>query len=48
LSTDEPIKFLSSQLEMTGIGLQIDIDLGRMLVKDNVWMKLYPEDSEKR
>ena len=48
LSTDEPIKFLSSQLEMTGIGLQIDIGLGRMLVKDNVWMKLYPEDSEKR
>ena len=48
LSTDDPIRFLSSQLELTGTGLQIDIDLGRMLVKDKVWMKLYPKDSEKR
>jgi len=48
LTTDDPIKFLSSQLELTGTGLQIDIDLGRMRVKKNVWMKLYPTDSEKR
>jgi len=48
LSTADPIKILSAQLELTGTGLQIDIDLGRMLVKDNVWMKLYPQDSEKK
>ncbi len=48
LSTGDPIRFLSSQLELTGTGLQVDIDHGRMLVKDNVWMKLYPEGSGKR
>ena len=47
LSTADPIRFLSSQLELTGIGLQIDIDQGRMLVKDNVWMLLYPAGAEK-
>jgi len=47
LSTEDPIRFLSSQLELTGTGLQIDIDQGRMLVKDNVWMLLYPAGVEK-
>ena len=47
LSTDDPIRFLSSQLELTGTGLQIDLDRGRMQVKDNVRMKLYLKDSEK-
>ncbi len=45
LSTKDPIRFLSSQAELTGIGLQIDIDQGRMLVKNNVWMLLYPAGS---
>ena len=47
LSTTERIRFLSPQLEMTGTGLQIDIDQGRMLVKENVWMMLYPASREK-
>lgn len=47
LSTEEPIRFLSAQIELTGIGLQIDIDQGRMLVKDNVWMLLSPAGMEK-
>ncbi|WP_321369917.1 LPS export ABC transporter periplasmic protein LptC [uncultured Desulfuromusa sp.] len=48
LNTEDSIRFLSPQMELTGVGLQIDIDLGRMLVKDNVWMKLYPVNSEKK
>ncbi len=47
LSTEAPIRFLSSQLELTGSGLQIDIDQGRMLVKEKVWMMLYPAGMEK-
>ncbi len=48
LSTEEPIRFLSSQAELTGTGLQIDIDQGRMLVKKNVWMLLSPANSGKK
>ena len=47
LSTAEPIRFLSPQLELTGTGLQIDIDQGHMLVKEKVWMVLYPVNREK-
>ena len=42
LSTDSPIRYLSSQLELTGIGLQLDIDRGRLLVKDRVRVELNP------
>ncbi|SEA25374.1 LPS export ABC transporter protein LptC [Desulfuromusa kysingii] len=48
LSTEEPIRFVSPQMELKGVGLQVDIGLSRMLVKDNVWMKLYPVNSEKK
>ncbi|MFK5926523.1 MAG: LPS export ABC transporter periplasmic protein LptC [Desulfuromusa sp.] len=48
LSTAAPIRFLSPQLELTGTGLQIDIQQGRMLVKNNVWMLLNPTNSEKK
>ena len=47
LSTEDPIRFLSPQLELTGTGLQIDIDQGRMLVKKDVLMLLYPAKIEK-
>ena len=47
LSTADPFRLLSSQLELTGIGLQLDIDQGRMLVKENVWMLLYPAEAGK-
>lgn len=48
LSTEDPIRFFSSQLELTGIGLQIDIDQGRLLVKENVRMLLNPAGMEKK
>jgi len=47
LNTEAPIRFLSPQLELTGSGLQIDIDQGHMLVKKSVWMMLYPAGMEK-
>ena len=48
LSTEDPIRFLSPNLELTGTGLQIDIDQGRMLVKDKVRMLWYPAAEEKK
>ena len=47
LSTEDPVRLLSSQIELTGIGLQIDIDQGRMLVKEDVWMLLSPAETVK-
>ena len=48
LSSEDPIRILSSDVELTGIGLQIDIDQGHMLVKDKVRMLLYPVAGEKK
>lgn len=47
LSTEEPIRYISPQLELTGTGLQIDIDQGRMVVNTKVWMRLFPASMEK-
>lgn len=47
LSNDDPFRLNSNQLELTGSGLQIDIDQGRMLVKRKVKAILYPEGREK-
>ncbi len=47
LSTEDPIKFLSADIELTGTGLKVDIDQGHMLVKENVRMILYPAGREK-
>lgn len=48
LSTDESIRILSSAVELTGVGLWIDIDQGRMIVKDKVRVILYPSAREKK
>lgn len=47
LRTEDPIRVLSPELELTGTGLQIDIDQGRMLVRDKVRVILYRESREK-
>ena len=47
LSNTDPFRFLSSQLELTGTGLQIDIDQSRLLVKEKVMATLYPKGREK-
>ncbi len=48
LRTADSFRFFSPQLELTGTGLQVDIDQGRMLVKENVWMLLHPAGREKK
>lgn len=47
LTTDEPIRFSSPRMELTGTGMQIDIDTGRLLVKNDVWMLLLPAEKER-
>jgi len=48
LSTEDPVRILSSDVELTGTGLQVDIDQGHMLLKENVWMIYYPAGREKK
>jgi LPS export ABC transporter protein LptC len=47
LSNKDPFRFVSPQLELTGTGLQIDIDQGRLLVKRDVWARLIPDQGKK-
>jgi len=42
ITTDDPVKMVSKQATLTGVGLQIDVDLGRMVVKRDVRVILYP------
>lgn len=46
LTTAEPVRIVAKQMELTGTGLQIDIDSGRLELKNNVWMLLLPADRE--
>ncbi len=48
LSTDDPVRLISSTVELTGVGLLVDIEQGRMIVKDKVQMVLYPSGREKK
>ncbi len=48
LTTDEPVRILAPQLELTGTGLQVDLDSGHLEVKDDVWMLLLPAERKKR
>lgn len=47
LSTDDPIQVFSPQMELRGVGLQVDVDSGRLLVKKDVWMLLSPKKKER-
>ncbi|MBN1957501.1 MAG: LPS export ABC transporter periplasmic protein LptC [Desulfuromonadales bacterium] len=42
LSNSVPFRFISPRLELTGTGLQLDIDQGRLLVKTDVNALLVP------
>jgi len=48
LTTDEPVRIITPQMELTGTGLQVDLDSGRLEVKDDVWMLLLPAERKKR
>lgn len=47
LTSAEPIRMLAKQMELTGTGLQIDIESGRLEVNNDVWMLLLPAGREK-
>lgn len=47
LTTDEAIRVLTPQMELTGTGLKVDLDSGRLEVDKDVWMLLLPAEREK-
>lgn len=44
LKTAERVKLVSPQMELTGTGMQIDVDRGYLLLEKDVWMLLLPEE----
>ena len=46
LHTDEPVRLLSERMELTGIGMQIDLEQEQLLIKKDVWMLLLPAERE--
>jgi len=48
LMTDKAFRLVSPQLELTGVGMKIDVDKGDALVKSDVHMVLYPAGMEKQ
>ena len=48
LSTEEPIRLVSPQMELTGKGLQVDLAQGRLLVKSDVRVRLFPPGKEQK
>lgn len=48
LSTAQPIRLLTPQVEMTGTGLLVELDNGRLQVERDVWMLLLPAEGDKK
>ncbi len=46
LHTDEPVRLLSKRMELTGIGMQVDLEQEQLLIKKDVWMLLLPAERE--
>lgn len=46
LSTTEPIHYQATRLELTGVGLSIDLEKSTLLVEKDVRMLLWPEPKE--
>lgn len=44
LVNDEPVRVITAQMELTGTGLQVDLDAGHLLLKKDVRMLLLPEE----
>lgn len=47
LTTEDPVRIVSPRLELTGVGMKVEIDRGYMIVKDRVRALLQPEDDTK-
>jgi LPS export ABC transporter protein LptC len=48
LTTDEKVRLVSPQLELTGTGMEMDLDRRTVLVKNDVRVLLYPAEMEKK
>ena len=48
ITTDDPVDVMTDQATLTGTGLQIDIDLERMIVKQDIRVVIYPAEAEKK
>jgi len=44
LLTDEPVRIVGQRMELKGTGLQAGLESGRMQLKKNIWMKLWPDE----
>ncbi len=44
ITTAEPIRLFSPRMDLTGTGLLVDLEAGRMLVEKDVWMLLLPAE----
>jgi LPS export ABC transporter protein LptC len=47
LSTEEPVRMVSPRLELTGTGMELDIERGYMLVKKAVRVQIQPAKDKK-
>ncbi len=48
ITTAEDVRFVTSQVDMSGKGMEVDIDAGRFLLKKQVHAILYPAGREKK
>ena len=48
ITTDEKIRLVSPQLELTGTGMELDLDRRNVLVNNNVRVLLFPAKMEKK
>ena len=45
-STEEPVRIISPRMELTGTGLRVDLETGRLEVMRDVWMLLLPAEGK--
>lgn len=48
LTTDDPVLLTSPRLELKGTGMQVDLVRGSLLLKQDVWMLLLPEERKEK
>lgn len=48
LTTADPVLLTSSRMELKGTGMQVDLVRGRLLLKQDVWMLLLPEERKEK
>jgi len=46
LTTKEKVRVLNPRMELTGIGLWADLELGRLRLEKDIWMLLLPQEGK--